>query len=370
MNLNRLTDRLNRLNPGITSRANDTPSYQETNDSKEPLEQLCSWKIVSTPYGACRTIREELDAPVNISGEEIGVWFGDQRLDDFDINDALFLDIESTGLSHGAGTMAFLIGLAYVENNQLIFEQLFLDDPSNEMAMLSHFIDLLESRRFLVSFNGKSFDLSILQNRLVVTRLMSRIEAELKVRPHLDLLHASRQAYRGIYENNRLQTMEKYVLKLPEASRLNDVPGHMVPTLYFHYLHTSEAQPLLGVLAHNRTDVLSMVTLTTHLLSLINSPVETLPASVAANLGRTALRRKLHSRAMPLLEYAANACTGQERYDILLDLITASRRHGNYEVAISAAVRALEIAPAEYPNERDRLLRQVKRYERKVCKSH
>ncbi|MFT7621840.1 MAG: hypothetical protein ACI9WU_001005 [Myxococcota bacterium] len=335
------------------------------------LRRLRPWIQQPTLYGSCLVYREESPYPAAVCVPNLPELLGDERLCGFDPDKALYLDIEATGLSHGAGTFAFLIGLAYVEDGKVVLEQLFMPDPSDEVPVLGRFLELVERFPYLVSFNGKSYDLSVLQSRLVVTRLMSRVEVDLKVRPHLDLLHVSRQAYKGVYENSKLQTLEREVLRIDPAERANDVPGSMVPALYFHYLTTGYAPHLDPVLAHNRTDVLSMVTLTRHLLDLLREPHRlACGPTVLHNLGRSALRKKLNARAASLLAAAAESEQLPEplRHRTLVDLVTACRRGGDIEGAAEAVRSALSHLGGRDPTEHDRLQRQLHRFERTLIK--
>ncbi len=98
--------------------------------------------------------------------------------------------------------------------------------------------------RYLVSFNGKSFDLSVLQNRMVMHRMCSKEESELKLRPHLDLLHVSRSVYKGLWQDVRLQTLEAQVLGFV---REHDMPGSLAPSCWFAWLRDAEPRPLAGI---------------------------------------------------------------------------------------------------------------------------
>jgi hypothetical protein len=296
---------------------------------------------------------------------------GDKRLHGFSPDNALYLDIEATGLSHGAGTFAFLIGCAYYEgtgaDRRLILEQLFMTNPENEMPVLGYFLKLLYRFEYLVSFNGKSYDLSVLQNRLILTRLLSQQEGHIKLRPHLDLLHSCRLPYGGVFANTKLQTLEREVLRIPAETRENDVPGSLVPSLYFHYLRTGYASVLDVVLTHNRTDVLSMVALTTHLIELLRQPISTLQPLVSYNLGRAALRFKQPDRAVELLKQAISTKSlGDEVYmKAVRHLITAARRVGLYDLAATHTEDLALAVETSDPAECARLLRLALRYRKK-----
>jgi uncharacterized protein YprB with RNaseH-like and TPR domain len=237
---------------------------------------------------------------------------GDPRLEGFDAAEATYLDIETTGLEHGAGNVAFLIALGWFEGDSFELQQLLLKAPCDEEAMLAAFWERLAERPWLVSFNGKSFDLSILQNRLKMHRFCSAEQAALKLRPHLDLLHACRAFFAGCWPDTRLQTLERERLGL---ARTDDMPGSEAPLCYFRFLRTGDAAPLAAIARHNQDDVLSMVALAHQLEALAATVLPAsgavaealaqhppaLPPTVALNLARRALKRRDPALVAPLL---------------------------------------------------------------------
>ncbi len=372
------SDRLARLQPGLENVAHDgtaqveVPAYTLRLPPQGSLAELRDWHLVPTPYGTAHIHREYIPYGDSDITTDLSNRLGDKRLVGFTPDNALYIDIEATGLSHGAGTLAFLIGCAYLENHgsqrRIVLEQLFVDTPENEMPVLAYFLKLLYRFDYLVSFNGKSYDLSVLQNRLVLTRLLSSQEREIKLRPHLDLLHSCRLAYVGAFENTKLQTLERMVLKLDPSEREDDVPGSLVPSLYFHFLRTGYASVLDVVLRHNRTDVLSMVSLTNHLMMLVEEPPCQLPPLVAYNLGRAALRFKQNHRALQFLERAvSDGPLPVDVYDKASQmLITAARRAGHYALAARLTEDSALALQQSDPHECARLLRLAERYRRKV----
>jgi uncharacterized protein YprB with RNaseH-like and TPR domain len=247
-----------------------------------------------------RAIRDAFEAPP----DHLAELFADPRLLGFDASRALFLDIEASGLEHGAGTFAFCVGLARREGDWLVLRQLVLLDPAEEQALLHELGRLLNEARFLVSFNGKSYDLTVLQSRLVIHRFFSARDCDLKLRPHLDLLHAARSLYRGSMEDTRLATLERSLLGV---TRVDDVPGHLVPSCWYHYLRTSETAPLAAVLAHNAVDVVSMVTLAAQVLQDSAPGHESgLPGVIRANLGALWMRRRRPRDAIRALALLVN----------------------------------------------------------------
>jgi uncharacterized protein YprB with RNaseH-like and TPR domain len=258
---------------------------------------------------------------------------------------ALFLDIEATGLDHGAGTHAFLIGWGRLDGDGLLVRQVLLREPSEEAAVLQLLVEELERDPLLVSFNGKSYDLTVLQSRLIIQRFYHRTDCDLKLRPHLDLLHLGRNLHRGRFSDTRLGTLERELLGF---FRVDDVPGHLVPSCWFHFLRTGDAGPLGGVLLHNLHDVVSMVSLAERLAhDARHEPDPTRDAAVSANLARLMLRRKMPAAARAVLD--VHPPENLEAED-LRALVTASRRAGDsagYRDSLEALVlRAPEDAVA------------------------
>src|ERR1700682_141051 len=122
----------------------------------------------------------------------------------------LFIDTETTGLAGGTGTVAFVLGLARIEDDVVHVRQYFLTSFAAEAAMLTHARALIRGASHLVSFNGKSFDMPLLATRY----RLARIESTLSRLPHIDLLHRTRAAFRKNWPDCRLQTAEQYLFEL------------------------------------------------------------------------------------------------------------------------------------------------------------
>ncbi len=170
-----------------------------------------------------------------------------------DARGLLFLDIETTGLAGGTGTYAFLVGAGWLEGDRLVLAQYFMRDFDDEPALLAALGPLFERASGVVTFNGAGFDLPLLETRFVLGR--RRWPQGL---PHLDLLRPSRRVWTARFADCRLATLEREVLGL---AREDDVPGALIPALYFDFLRSRRAGPLVRVFAHNRDDVLSLVAL-------------------------------------------------------------------------------------------------------------
>ncbi|MBN2514503.1 MAG: ribonuclease H-like domain-containing protein [Deltaproteobacteria bacterium] len=181
--------------------------------------------------------------------------------------EGLFLDTETTGLSGGTGTFAFLIGLGWFEGDSFITQQIFARDFSEERACLVFLKEVARNKRFLVTFNGKSFDVGLLTTRFI----MNRISDPLSDLPHLDLLYPSRRMLGHRLDNSRLVTLEREVLGL---RRRGDIPGSEIPQRYFDWLRRRDGRLMVDVVEHNRLDVISMATLTLHLAELLSHEID------------------------------------------------------------------------------------------------
>ncbi|MRR17599.1 MAG: hypothetical protein EG826_14210 [Deltaproteobacteria bacterium] len=179
-------------------------------------------------------------------------------------SDALFLDTETTGLAGGTGTMAFLIGLGWFEEGHFQVRQILARDFGEEKAALAYLKEIAARKKFLVTFNGKAFDVNLLSTRFI----MNRLPSDLAFLPHLDLLHPSRRILGHRLENCRLVTLESDILGV---TREGDIPGWEIPQRYFDWLRRRDPRLLADIFEHNRLDVVSMATLTAHLVDILTA---------------------------------------------------------------------------------------------------
>ena len=268
-----------------------------------PVRQVVERRNTGYPYSPC-PIEELLRSHVTDNAR----YLQDHRLAGFNREEALFLDTETTGLSHGAGTVAFLVGLGWFEDQEFVMEQLLLDDFDQEQAQLATLLERLEDKQYLVTYNGKSFDRSVLENRLVIHRFMTEREAHLRLMPHLDLLHVGRRVYRGLLENHRLPTLERELL---DYLRIDDISGEMVPQHYFQYMLSGEGRHIDSVLKHNFDDVLSLAHLADHLLTIIDPARLPGDPTIAGNLGKLFAASDHLSPAIQFLEHALATPPGE-----------------------------------------------------------
>jgi uncharacterized protein YprB with RNaseH-like and TPR domain len=162
----------------------------------------------------------------------------------------LFLDIETCGLS---GVPVFLVGLALIGEEPLVLRQLFARDYTEERALLGELGRLLGEFDFLVTFNGKSFDIPFLRDRAAHHRMSLRLEL-----PHLDLLWMARRRWKAVLPDCKLKTLEWHVLR---RRRAGDVWGYEIPGLYHDYVQRGEPHRLIPIFHHNMLDVVAMVEL-------------------------------------------------------------------------------------------------------------
>ena len=193
----------------------------------------------------------------------------DERLAGLDHKDLLFLDTETTGLA-GAGTIAFMVGVAFFEEQAFVVRQFFLRDHGDEPAMLTLLGGLLAERPAVVTFNGRSFDLPLLDARYLMNRLDDLV-GDLRQRPHIDLLPPSRRLWRSRLGSCSLASLEESLLGVHRTHE--DVPGWAIPGMYLDYLRSGDARELLRVFYHNQIDMLSMVTLAVRIIRHFVQPL-------------------------------------------------------------------------------------------------
>src|SRR6266436_1562259 len=181
----------------------------------------------------------------------------------------LFLDTETTGLAGGTGTYAFLIGVAWWDAGGLQAEQFFMRDFAEEHSLLQELSQRVAERPVLVTFNGKSFDWPLLENRFTMTRSI----AVPKLAAHLDLLHPARALWKLRLGSVRLVELERHVLDARTLGwhREEDVLAALIPQHYFDYLRGGPAEPLAAVVRHNQMDLRGLAALVGKIDALLKS---------------------------------------------------------------------------------------------------
>lgn len=182
----------------------------------------------------------------------------------WDMNRALFLDTETTGL-RGAGTVAFLVGLGFVEEDAFVVRQLLMRDYPEEARLLQMVADTLSRFDCVVTFNGKSFDMPLLRDRF----RMARVDYIWRDLPHIDLMHIARRIWKARLGSCTLGALEERILAIKRGS---DIPGSEVPERYFRYLKSGDFSLLEDVLQHNEQDVRTLALLLRHVADIFEAP--------------------------------------------------------------------------------------------------
>ncbi|MCA9937754.1 MAG: ribonuclease H-like domain-containing protein [Anaerolineales bacterium] len=252
---------------------------------------------------------------------------GDPRLTSLRFHDFVFIDTETTGLA-GAGTLAFMVGVGFYEGDAFVARQYFLRDHDDEPAMLQWLADLLQEKAGLISFNGRTFDLPLIDNRYLMNR-MGRMVGAVREMPHLDLLPPARRLWRQRLGSVALVELEKHLLSLRRTQE--DVPGWLIPRLYYDYLQHGDGREMARVFYHNRLDLISMASLAHRLLRQFHDPQPYDDALDLVSLGKwqkdlnlpdaaeANLRRALAQQALPLEGY-------QRGLALLADLLKRQER--------------------------------------------
>lgn len=232
--------------------------------------------IVSTPLGEHVIIEKlfdsnfihgdiALDSVFGISKKAFGLIGKDRAFESFNIQDTIFIDTETTGLSGGTGTYAFLIGVGFFTEQNFKIVQFLMRDFDEEASLLYNLKDILRKFNCIISFNGKTFDLPLLYTRFLMNNI-KRLKNDFL---HLDLLFSARRVYKGRLQCLSLSSLEENIIGI---KRYKDIPGSEIPSIYFKYLQDREPALLKPIVYHNQVDILSLVTLLSILADGIENP--------------------------------------------------------------------------------------------------
>ena len=223
--------------------------------------------VAATPRNGgliCHVSRESLD-PALLELPSTGLrrigWCGPR----FDIRRCLFLDTETTGLSGGAGTVAFLVGVGWVEGDALVIEQLMLREYADEPELIDRLSQRMAGFDSVCTYNGRNFDMPLLEARFTMNRMRDRW----KTLENLDLLYPSRRAWKLRLGSCRLCNIETEVLGM---AREDDLPGSEVPARFFQFMKTGEEALLDDIVRHNRQDIATLAKLLVRLCAVNDRP--------------------------------------------------------------------------------------------------
>ena len=225
------------------------------------LADAVSGEVVMAPAGAsCRVTitypfghrfgEVRLDPPDPDASVQVASYMPLECEGETPLSDLLFVDTETTGLG-GSGAVAFLIGCGSLTPQGFEVRQYLLPDYSDEAAMLEQVLAELHKSRTLVSYNGAAFDLNLIRDRFIV----NRVAREVSCTGHFDLLHSARRLFKRRLNDCTLANVEREIFG---HFRQNDIPGQLIPSIYFDWLHTDSTERFPAVLEHNRQDILSL----------------------------------------------------------------------------------------------------------------
>jgi len=332
-----LSDKLKSL--GVRIGARDLPPPRPR--KPYPIERVVPGRFQETLYGKVYVVEErhplehrhgcatlQISAPLHIIAE----WAREPRLADAELDTFAFLDTETTGLAGGTGTYAFLVGVARYDGQEFHLAQFFMRDPIEEPALLTALTEFLQPCQALVTFNGKGFDVPLLNARYIANGEQSPLASL----AHLDLLPLARRLWRPRLPSRALGYLEEYILGLIRAQ--GDVPGWVIPSLYFGYLRSDDARAMKGVFYHNAVDVLSLAALLSHVAGLLDDP---LSGAVVHGLDLVAMGRMFENlgrleKAARLYERGLSHELPEEVYwNTVRRLSFAQKRRGNLSSAVA-----------------------------------
>ena len=288
---------------------------------KKAAPQDCMIQEVRVPL-------EKFTLPESISGASLTMMQG-KDFSDCRREDICFLDTETTGLSHGAGTVAFLVGVGFFDEAGFTVRQYLMRDYDEEMFLLSHVAEDIQKSAMLCTFNGATFDLPLLENRFI----MNRMRESYCPRPHVDLLPTSRRVWKLRLKKCNLTSLEEAVLGM---QRVDDLPGALVPERYFSFLKTKDFSLLTDILDHNAQDIISLAHILDRLMRLHDMPLLAKEPEDVFSLGRVLERRGKHEGARMCYRAA-----DQGSVSVLARgrMAESYRREGDYEAAAQVYAR-------------------------------
>ena len=270
-------------------------------------------------------LREAREVP----GEILGFLAQDPILESVSLKNALFVDTETTGLAGGTGTVAFLIGAGFFREGEFIVRQYFMPDYKYEPGMLEHLNDLMAEYPSVVTFNGRTFDMPIINTRMI----MNRIRNKMRDPAHLDLLHPARRLWRATHGSCRLTALEQSVIGF---FREGDIPGSEIPEIYFRYIRDQRFDVMERVLEHNLYDIVSMVALSVKMWEHLEMGqcYQLEAATDYQSLGRIYQRRGEWMKAASFYEKALECNRGEGLKDVRRNLSLIYKKEKQWDRAL------------------------------------
>ena len=241
------------------------PQPPSRDSIKTPIEEWSDGRIVANECGEHFQVEKLFASHRQHGSADIGALselpacfldaISERQIEAFEPARWAFLDTETTGLAGGSGTYAFLIGVGQITPEGFSVRQYFMREYAEERSVLHALEEQLSEFDVLITYNGRSYDQPLLETRYRMNRRVppfSRLG-------HLDLLHGARRLWKLQLESCRLVHLEQEILGV---YREGDLPGELIPYVYFDYLRSREALRLVPVFHHNAMDILTLACLT------------------------------------------------------------------------------------------------------------
>jgi uncharacterized protein len=332
-----------------------------------PVEEYISGRLVETAFGTHfeherlwesrrRHGSVDIGELIELPADWLGAISGGE-LAPSDVTKWAFLDTETTGLAGGSGTCAFLVGIGRITPEGFRLKQYFMRDFEDEASQLAAIAADLEDAETLVTYNGKSFDVPLLETRY----RMKRARTPFSWMGHLDLLFGARRLWRLRLESCKLTQLESQVLGF---ERDGDIPGSMIPQVYFDYLRFRSPERLKPIFEHNALDIVTLACLTAVVPRAFLDPgAETSHAAELVSLGRWLWKTERAAEALVLFR---RAIAGNLRDDLMFrtmwDMAMIERKAGRFDEAVAIH---LELAACGNAHRVEACVELAKHYERR-----
>jgi uncharacterized protein YprB with RNaseH-like and TPR domain len=333
----------------------DAGGYEAAMDLSR-VGEILGGRTVDTPFGACLVVDRRYESDRWHGGVQIGECevhdCGELGILDPSLPAALessarphyvtggrrtiFIDLETTGLSGGAGTVAFLVGCGFFDVGAFQVRQFLLTSHSAERALLHAVAQFFEGADLIVTYNGKTFDVPVMETRW----LFHRIQMPLDGVAHFDMLHPARRLWRvtsaagelvSVEGGCRLTTLERVLF---EVRRIGDVDGFEIPGRFFHFLRSGDPRPLEPVLEHNRLDLVSLAAVMGRAVRLAREGhASCRDAGEALALGRVFERADIQERAEACYRCAAESTRAEVKGEALYRIGLKYRRERRFAEA-------------------------------------
>jgi uncharacterized protein YprB with RNaseH-like and TPR domain len=269
-----------------------------------------------------------------------------------------FLDTETTGLAGGSGTYAFLVGVGRITPQGFRVRQFFMRDFGEEASSLSALAEHLKQFDVLITYNGRTYDQPLLETRFRMVRQRPPFSSM----EHLDLLHGARRLWNLRFDSCRLVELENQILGV---ERQGDLPGEMIPYVYFEYVRTHEIFRLMPVFHHNAIDILTLACLTAIVPRAFHAPelAELSHGAEMIGLARWWRQAEQHENALALFRQAIGKNLSDELlFRTMWDIAALEKKLGREHAALPVLT---DLAGSRNPFRAAAYVELAKYYERR-----